>query len=104
MNGLKSIMKKRQLNNSQRDFFTTVYEAAFTNPFSEKRTKLDVSIAGLDRSIDPDAILSAAVSEVNVFIEKLDTPEKAVLNDFSVDDSRLIKYALFFSLFHGCME
>jgi len=97
-------MKKRQLKSSQRKFLTTVHNAAFANPFSEKRTKLDASIAGLDITINADDLLSAALVKVNSFIKKLDTPEKAGLNDFSADDSRLIKYALFFSLFHSYME
>ena len=76
-------MKTRKLNSSQREFLTTVYEAAFTNPFSSERTKLDASIAGFEKSKDSDALLAATVAKVNNFIEQLDTPEKVLLNDFS---------------------
>jgi len=99
-------MKKRQLNSSQCAFLKMVYEAAFTNPFSEDRTKLDARIAGLNKNNtkNPEALLGAAIANVNSFLAKLDAPEKFVLNNFHSDEQRLVKYALFFSLFHGCME
>ena len=40
-------MEEKRLNPEERRFFKTVYHAAFANPFSTLRKKLDLKIAGL---------------------------------------------------------
>ncbi len=94
------------LNHTQREFLQTVYDAAFANPFSEDRTKLDLCIAGVDENskTNPIESLDSAVNCVNEFINELDASQKFVLSNFSLGDRKLVKYALFFSLFHGCMN
>ena len=40
-------MKKAKLTSEERIFFKPVHNAAFANPFSDLREKLDIKIAGL---------------------------------------------------------
>ncbi|MCP4669698.1 MAG: sigma-54-dependent Fis family transcriptional regulator, partial [Desulfobacula sp.] len=40
-------MKQIKLKPKERYFFKTVYNAAFANPFSDLRERLDLKIAGL---------------------------------------------------------
>ncbi len=93
-------MSTRKLTSLQREFLSTVDQAAFANPFSEDRTKLDLSIAGLDRGVEPHTTLAAAISRVNAFLAELDSPAPVRLSQFAGDDQRLVKYAELFSLFH----
>jgi DNA-binding NtrC family response regulator len=97
-------MEKRRLTSSQREFLNTVNEAAFANPFSEDRAKLDMSIAGLGKNVKPGERLAAAVAGVTAFIAELDRPDVAVLSSFASEDRLIIKHAFLFALFHGCID
>lgn len=54
--------------------------------------------------MEPEKSFGAAIKSVNKFIEELDTPNRFTLDDFTAEDRTPIKYALFFSLFHDCMD
>ena len=90
----------QQLTSSRRELLSTVYEAAFANPFSLDRSRLDMNIAGLGEKSEPDERLAAAISRVNNFITGLGNFS---LNSFAADDRKLVKHALLFSLFHNCI-
>ncbi len=97
-------MKLRQLTGAQREFLSTVHEAAFANPFSQDRSKLDRSIAGVDSAKEGHEVLMAAVSRVNTCLAELDSPTPALPREFEAQDQNLVRYAALFSLFHRYIE
>ncbi len=58
-------MKKAVLTQTERQFFKTVHNAAFANPFSELRERLDQKIAGLFPSAARRESKDMSVQEVD---------------------------------------
>lgn len=93
-------MKKAELNTEERRFFRTVYNAAFANPFSDLREKLDIKIAGLFPSVTRRESKDLCIQEVDRRIRKLEEQGRADINAFHGQDREIISIVFLFDTFH----
>ncbi|MBM4102840.1 MAG: sigma-54-dependent Fis family transcriptional regulator [Planctomycetes bacterium] len=101
-------MYKITLSQSDRRFFGLVADAAFTNPFSEKRETIDSEIAGLtgqkDSGLPWADVVSLMIKKLEARLAELDKMSSggtAKLEDFDGEtDRELMKYAFLFAVFH----
>ncbi len=93
-------MKRIALNTEERRFFRTVYNAAFANPFSDLREKLDIKIAGLFPSVSRRESKDLCIREVNRRIRKLEDQGRANINAFQGQDKEIITIVFLFDIFH----
>ncbi|MBE0536999.1 MAG: sigma 54-interacting transcriptional regulator [Phycisphaerae bacterium] len=93
-------MKNRTLSPSDREFFTLVSRAAFTNPFSRERLELDRRITG-DTSGRPwVGIRPDAIREVTNRIDTLDADKPVRMQDFSKSEQLLLEHVFLFDEYH----
>lgn len=93
-------MKKASLNTEERRFFRTVYNAAFANPFSDLREKLDIKIAGLFPSVSRRESKDMCIREVDRRIRELENQGRANVNAFQGQDRQIITTVFLFDTFH----
>jgi len=93
-------LKKTKLNSRERHFFSTVYNAAFANPFSDLREKLDVKIAGLFPSASRRESKDLCIKEVDQKIKDLEKQGCTSINDFHGQDKKIITIVYMFDIFH----
>ena len=93
-------MKTVKLNSNERHFFKTVYNAAFANPFSDLREKLDLKIAGLFPSASRRESIDLCINEVDHRIKELEGQNRANINAFQGRDKEIITVVFLFDLFH----
>ncbi|MBU1340473.1 MAG: sigma 54-interacting transcriptional regulator [Proteobacteria bacterium] len=93
-------MKKAVLTSKEHHFFKTVYNAAFANPFSDLREKLDIKIAGLFPSASRREGKDLCIKEVARQIKKLENQGRADINAFHGPDKDIITIVFLFDIFH----
>jgi hypothetical protein len=93
-------MKNAELTKTERHFFKTVYNAAFANPFSELRERLDQKIAGLFPSAARRESKDMCVSEVDRQLKKLDRQNRGNINQYTGEDQEVLRVVYLFDIFH----
>lgn len=93
-------MKVHRLAAEDRAFLESVSEAAFANPFSERRHELDRTIAGGEAGTAPDRVLDTVLERVREFIRWQDAEERICIGDFDAQDRILIEQTYLFDMFH----
>lgn len=93
-------MKKASLNSEELSFFKTVYNAAFANPFSDLREKLDIKIAGLFPSASRREGIDQSIQEVGHRIRVLEEQGRANINAFEGHEREIITIVFLFDVFH----
>lgn len=91
---------KLNLTPLERDFFKTVAQAAFTNPFSQTRIELDQAIAGTSAVMPWDELVIKATACIS---EKLAALKRGGRNDlmrYGSDDRELLRTAFLFDIYH----
>jgi sigma-54 specific flagellar transcriptional regulator A len=89
-----------RLNEADRRFFSLVARAAFANPFSLERDRLDAEIGETDAR-DPH-VLARASARLDARLKTL--ANKAALPNYGEDDRRVLFGALLFAAFHRHLE
>ena len=101
-------MDKITLSQADRRFFGLVADAAFTNPFSEKREAIDNEIAGLtgqkETGMPWAEVVSLMIEKLEARLTELDKMAAggtAKLEHFDGESDReLMKYVFLFAVFH----
>ena len=93
-------LKKVTLSPKERYFFRTVYNAAFANPFSDLREKLDLKIAGLFPSALRKDSKDLCINEVDRRIKELESQDRANINYFDGQDKKIIMVVYMFDVFY----
>jgi len=93
-------VEKFNLDQGERQFFKTVYNAAFANPFSELREKLDQKIAGLFPSATRRESKDQCVMEVDRRLKNLEIENKGNLNGYMGRDKDILRVVHLFDIFH----
>jgi len=93
---------KKRLTTRDKEFFTLVSQAAFTNPFSEKRAQIDSAIAGEPKSgvVYDSLTFIQFMPRLTRRIEKLESDGFHRIQDFASDDRHYVKYVYLFFIFH----
>ena len=97
-------MKKATLSSEEHHFFKTVYDAAFANPFSALRERLDIKIAGLFPSASRRQGIDQCINEVDRRIKQLESQGRANINAFRDPDKDIITVVFLFDIFHKCSD
>jgi DNA-binding NtrC family response regulator len=93
-------VKKASLTPEEQNFFRTVHNAAFANPFSDLREKLDIKIAGLIPSATRRQGIDQSIQEVSHRISELEKQGRADINAFEGQDKEIITIVFLFDVFH----
>jgi DNA-binding NtrC family response regulator len=93
-------MKKAVLTQTERHFFKTVHNAAFANPFSELRERLDQKIAGLFPSAARRKSKDMCVLEVDRQLKKLARQNRGNINQYTGEDQEVLRVVYLFDIFH----
>ncbi len=93
-------MKKERLSPAEREFFRTVYHAAFANPFSDLRKTLDQKIAGLFPSVSRRESTDQCIVEVDKRIKRLEREDRGSINAFRGQDKSVMRIVFLFDIFH----
>lgn len=93
-------VKKATLTSDEHHFFKTVHNAAFANPFSDLREKLDIKIAGLFPSASRRNGKDLCIKEVARRIKKLEAQDRANINAYHGQDKEIITVVFLFDIFH----
>ena len=91
------------LSGDDRAFFRLVSEAAFANPFSEARLKLDSAIADGPRGAARPADFTRTLQTVSARLAKLGERGKDLAR-YPADDRTLVEHAVLFDVFHRFMS
>ncbi|MFH2058238.1 MAG: sigma 54-interacting transcriptional regulator [Pseudomonadota bacterium] len=93
-------MKKARLSSEEHLFFQTVYNAAFANPFSQLREKLDIKIAGLFPKASRRESIDQCIHEIDLRIKHLEKEGRADINAYHGRDKELVTVVFLFDIFH----
>ncbi|PYJ02771.1 MAG: Fis family transcriptional regulator, partial [Verrucomicrobia bacterium] len=89
---------KPVLDPKEREFWLTISQAAFTNPFSDQRYALDLKIAGrFEGEAERVEALKKVVCE---HADKLESQGWAHLRDFSGAEREVMRIGFLFEAFH----
>lgn len=88
------------LSQKDRGFFELVSQAAFSNPFSDTRTELDIKIADCSPSLPADKRIECVVANVIERVKSLEEKGKADINLYKKADRDILEKAFLFELFH----
>lgn len=93
-------MTKYILTTHERDFFKTVAQAAFTNPFSQNRVQLDRTIAGVDTPMPWDKLVELATQRIELALAGLKKAGRDDISLYGSEDRELLQTAFLFDLYH----
>jgi DNA-binding NtrC family response regulator len=88
------------LSASDRDFFKSVNQAAFTNPFSQSRIEVDRRIADAPPSMSWDDAVEQAITRVGERLRVLKVSSSIDMTGYSESDRELLRTAMLFDLYH----
>jgi DNA-binding NtrC family response regulator len=91
---------KKRLNPEQREFFSLVNRAAFSNPFSDERARLDSTISRLPESGSREAQILGVMAAVGEKLARLDAGGPGKLGDYTGKDARILEYTFLFHEYH----
>lgn len=90
----------RLLTSSDKDFFSLVYQAIITNPFSEERLKLDRRIAGYSEVDQGLHTIEEAITAIERKITGLEKEQANIIQCYQGEDRRLLEIAILFWFYY----
>lgn len=97
-------MEGIEITASDRAFYTLVSQAAFANPFGQRRHDLDREILGLAKTAKWSCQFEKVIARVRKKLSALDEGGLKRLQDFSQPDQAILGNAFLFDIFHGCRD
>jgi transcriptional regulator with AAA-type ATPase domain len=97
---IQCMTKNLSLTAKEREFFKTVAQAAFTNPFSQARIELDQSIAGTTAAMPWDDLVVKATARIAENLTTLKQNGRDDLKCYGNDDRELLRTAFLFDIYH----
>lgn len=88
------------LNPADKEFFKTVAQAAFANPFSPIRVDLDRKLAGTDAAMAWDDLVEVAIARIMERLAALKRAGRAELKRYGTEDRELLQTAFLFDIYH----
>ena len=93
-------MAKIELGREDRVFLSLVSEAAFTNPFSERRAQLNREISGRVKGDNWLQMVTQVTERVQKKILELQELGGRRIQDFRLEDQRIVTNAFLFDIYH----
>ncbi|MDP6524733.1 MAG: sigma 54-interacting transcriptional regulator [Kiritimatiellia bacterium] len=97
-------MEKISLQTEEQEFLELVWKAAFSNPFSDNRRKLDEAISGTGDDKSDTERHRATHRRVGEFLAKLQQGGKGSIGSFSGRDKLILQGAHLFDVFHEFVD
>jgi DNA-binding NtrC family response regulator len=94
------MITKLTLTSTERDFFKTVAQAAFANPFSQMRVDLDRTIAGTSTPMPWEKLVTVATGRISEILAKLKQNGRDDLKRYGSDDQELLRTTFLFDIYH----
>lgn len=96
-------MGKTRLSQEDKTFLSIVSEAAFVNPFSQRRAELDSQILGDTTKRNEMQKVAALIERVNERVQHLDSTlgRLSTLSDYDAQDRDIVSGAFLFAIFHN---
>ncbi len=88
------------MDTNEREFFAKIKQAAFSNPFGEERSIVDLELTGLPTGTSNNEILACLKTKVAKKIAAVVNQEPGGIAGLSDQDRVLLRYGILFSLFH----
>jgi hypothetical protein len=92
------------MNAEEREFFTKIKQAAFSNPFGEERKNVDLELTGLKTDTPNTKVLSCLEAKVAESIKTVIKRKPAGASGLCEQDRLLLRYGFLFSLFHSSCD
>ncbi len=92
------------MNAEEREFFTKIKRAAFSNPFGEERKNVDLELTQLDAETPSSEILASLEAKVSEKIKTVIQRKPTGASGLSGQDRLLLRYGILFSLFHASCD
>ncbi len=89
-----------KLSVANREFFSMVARAAFTNPFSQERMDVDRQIIGAAQAISRDELVSRTIAQVEKRVHNLMAEGKADLRRYLGEDREIVRTVVLFDVYH----
>jgi len=89
-----------QLTSAERHFFTLVHQAVYANPFSDRRDRVDLEIAGFSADAETQSGFEETIAQVRTHISRLENEKRADITRYGQSDRKLLTSSLLFDLFH----
>ena len=96
----KAIDAMLKLDPTERHFFSLVHQAVYANPFSDRRGRVDLEIAGFFGDAADRRSLEDSIGQVRSHVARLDQENRADISRYNPSDRSLLTSALLFDLFH----
>ena len=88
------------LREDEREFFSTVAQAVFTNPFSDERIEIDARLMGHADDGPHEERARRAAEAVAVRIRELESDRRADVSLYSGEDREILSYTFLFDAYH----
>lgn len=88
-----------KLEAEDRQFFQLVSEAAFSNPFSERRDQLDTQLAGVTDASKEKQLL-AAIGSVDERVRRIERSGRASLSLYAGEERDYLAFGMLFAQYH----
>ena len=89
-----------QLTPEERHFFSLVHQAVFANPFSDRRSRVDVEIAGFAVDSTDARGFEKTLDRIRSQINHLERKGRASITRYGDEDRQLLISSFLFDLFH----
>ena len=89
-----------KLDPTERNFFSLVHQAVYANPFSDRRGRVDLEIAGFFGGTPDRRGIEDAIDQVRTHITRLETENRADIARYRPGDRDLLISSFLFDLFH----
>ena len=93
-----------RLKPTERHFFSLVHQAVYANPFSDRRDRVDLEIAGFFADADQDRGFQKTISQVRTHLGRLEEKNRADITRYGEADRKLLTSSFLFDLFHRFVE
>jgi len=97
-------MKPLRLGHADREFLALAASAAFANPFSEERERVDRAIAAVGPSARRPETVDRMLAALAARLASLEQRDKLHLARYTGDDRRTLATALLFHHYHCCVN
>lgn len=92
------------MNVEEREFFTKIKQAAFSNPFGKERKIVDLELTRLAADTPNSEIIASLEAKVTEKIKTVIHRTPSGVSGLSGEDGMLLRYGILFSLFHTSCE
>lgn len=97
-------MNDVKFSSEEHEFLELVSSAAFANPFSDDRTRLNLAMSGLSKGATQEEVLDGMMGRVAVFLERLHKDGKDDVHAVTGPDHIILEKAHLFNIFHQFMH